>query len=59
MKNKNINRTIIDNAIALQNANKELKLAIETFLKNPIGRNKEKMADLVNVDLQGEPKNNS
>lgn len=53
---KNINKTIIDNAIALQKENKDLKLTIREFLKNPIGQNKEKLADLIGTNILGESK---
>lgn len=45
-----------EGAIALQKTNNKLEFAIEEFLKNPIGRNKEKLADLIGTNILGDPK---
>ena len=46
---------IADKILAMDKSN-ELNIAVKAFLVNPIGKNKELMADIVGVDLQGKEK---
>lgn len=41
-------------AIALEKRKQETDKAIKEFLRNPIGRNKEKLADLIGTNILGE-----
>ena len=43
-------------ALELEKEKQETAKAIKEFLKNPIGRNKEKLADLIGTNILGESK---
>ena len=45
-------------AIALEKRKQETDKAIKEFLINPIGRNKEKLADLIGTNILGEVNEN-
>ena len=41
-------------ALELEKRKQEIDKAIREFLKNPIGRNKEKLTDLIGTNILGE-----